>query len=38
MSEIWTGILQLYRDYTGTGMLAGVFIVAVGALVYLEKD
>ncbi len=38
VSEIWTGILQLYRDYTGTGMLAGVFIIAVGVLIYLEKE
>lgn len=38
MSEIWTGIIQLYRDYVGTGMLAGVFIVAVGTLIFLEKE
>lgn len=38
MTDVWSNVLQLYRDYTGTGMLAGLFIVAVAAMVYLEKE
>jgi len=38
VSGIWAEIIKLYRDYVGTGMLAGLFIVSVAALVYLEKE
>lgn len=38
VKETWNLILQLYRDYTGTGMIAGLFIASTAGLVYLEKQ